>query len=128
MIGKNLDLPGIIKTYSLERYYNSYALILEDFGGISLYSYLTSIGEASQQAAETSGLPIPLFLSIAVQVAHTLDGLCRHRVIHKDLKPANIVINPIRWTWYTVTLLSSLSQFITSIKACRLYCQKLLAN
>jgi predicted ATPase/GAF domain-containing protein len=95
IIGKNLDLPGIIKTYSLERDYNSYALILEDFGGISLCRYLISIAEPSKQASETSGLPIPLFLSIAVQVADTLDGLCRHRVIHKDLKPANIVINPI---------------------------------
>ncbi|MBD2042341.1 ATP-binding sensor histidine kinase [Microcoleus sp. FACHB-672] len=95
IIGKNLDLPGIIKTYSLERYYNSFALILEDFGGISLCSYLTSVAETSNQASKTSGLPISLFFSIAIQVAHTLDALCRHRVIHKDLKPANIVINPI---------------------------------
>ncbi|MFE1746025.1 ATP-binding protein [Coleofasciculus sp. H7-2] len=94
IIGKNLDFPGIVKTYSLESYYNRYALILEDFGGISLCSYLTSVAEASKQGAEMSGLPIPLFLSIAVQIAHTLDGLCRHRVIHKDIKPANIVINP----------------------------------
>ncbi|MBD1932481.1 MULTISPECIES: trifunctional serine/threonine-protein kinase/ATP-binding protein/sensor histidine kinase [Cyanophyceae] len=94
IIGKNLDFSGIIKTYNLESYYNSYALILEDFGGISLCSYLTSVAEASKQNGETSSLPIPLFLSIAVQVAHTLEGLCQHRVIHKDLKPANIVINP----------------------------------
>jgi predicted ATPase/signal transduction histidine kinase len=88
IIGKNLDFPGIIKTYSLERYHNSYALILEDFGGISLCSYFASVAQAS------SGLPISEFLSIAIQIAHTLDGLCRHRIIHKDLKPANIVINP----------------------------------
>ncbi|MBD1905983.1 trifunctional serine/threonine-protein kinase/ATP-binding protein/sensor histidine kinase [Funiculus sociatus GB2-A5] len=94
IIGKNLDFPGIIKTYNLESYYNSYALILEDFGGISLCSYLASVAEASKESGETSSLPIPLFLSIAVQVAHTLEGLCQHRVIHKDLKPANIVINP----------------------------------
>ncbi|MBD1832191.1 AAA family ATPase [Cyanobacteria bacterium FACHB-472] len=94
IIGKNLDFPGIIKTYNLESYYNSYALILEDFGGISLCSYLTSVAEVSKQNGETSSLPIPLFLSIAVQVAHTLERLCQHRVIHKDLKPANIVINP----------------------------------
>ena len=94
IIGKNLDLPGIIQTYSLERFHNSYALILEDFGGISLCSYLTSVAQASKQGAEKSGLPINEFLHIAVQVADTLDGLCRHRVIHKDIKPANIVINP----------------------------------
>ncbi len=35
-ITKNLNLPGIIQTYSLEAYRNGYALIMEDFGGISL--------------------------------------------------------------------------------------------
>ena len=94
IIGKNLDFPGIVKTYSLESYYNRYALILEDFGGISLCSYLASVVKGSKEAGESLGLPIPLFLSIAIQIARTLDGLCQHRVIHKDLKPANIVINP----------------------------------
>lgn len=35
-IAKNLNLPGIIQTYSLEAHQNGYALIVEDFGGISL--------------------------------------------------------------------------------------------
>ncbi len=35
-IAKNLDIDGVIKTYSLENYKNSYALVMEDFGGISL--------------------------------------------------------------------------------------------
>ncbi|MEG4572001.1 hypothetical protein QUA56_04635 [Microcoleus sp. N3A4] len=35
-IAKNLNLPGIIQTYSVEAYQNGYALIVEDFGGISL--------------------------------------------------------------------------------------------
>jgi hypothetical protein len=35
-IAKNLNFPGIIQTYSLESYRNGYALIVEDFGGISL--------------------------------------------------------------------------------------------
>src|SRR4051794_25706707 len=36
IITKNLDIPGILKTYSLESYRNSYILVMEDFGGISL--------------------------------------------------------------------------------------------
>ncbi|MEH2334492.1 MAG: serine/threonine-protein kinase [Nostoc sp.] len=32
-IAKNLNLPGIIQTYSLEPYQNGYALVMEDFGG-----------------------------------------------------------------------------------------------
>ena len=42
-ITKNLNLPGIIQTYSLEPYQNGYALVMEDFGGISLKDYLTSV-------------------------------------------------------------------------------------
>jgi len=38
-IAKNLNLPGIIKTYSLEPYQNGYALVMEDFGGISLKNW-----------------------------------------------------------------------------------------
>jgi serine/threonine protein kinase len=33
---KNLNIAGIIKTYGLENYENGYALVMEDFGGISL--------------------------------------------------------------------------------------------
>ncbi|MEH2356455.1 hypothetical protein [Nostoc sp.] len=35
-IAKNLDIDGIIKTYSLENYQNSYALVMEDLALISL--------------------------------------------------------------------------------------------
>jgi serine/threonine protein kinase len=46
-IAKNLNSPLIIQTYSLETYQNGYALVMEDFGGISLNlifvnSYLNS--------------------------------------------------------------------------------------
>ncbi|MBR8836108.1 MAG: hypothetical protein DSM106950_19300, partial [Stigonema ocellatum SAG 48.90 = DSM 106950] len=41
-ITKNLNSPLIIQTYSLEPYQNGYALVMEDFGGISLKDYLTS--------------------------------------------------------------------------------------
>ena len=40
VIAKNLDIPGSVKAYSLETYHNHYALVMEDFGGISLSSYL----------------------------------------------------------------------------------------
>ncbi|MEG3898090.1 MULTISPECIES: AAA family ATPase [unclassified Microcoleus] len=93
VIAKNLDIPGNVKAYSLERYQNRYALVMEDFGGISLSSYLSSIASASNEPLE--GLPVNEFLPVAIQIANALDGLHRHRVIHKDLKPANILINPV---------------------------------
>ncbi|MBD2355897.1 serine/threonine-protein kinase PknK [Tolypothrix sp. FACHB-123] len=82
-ITKNLNLPGIIQPYSLEIYLNSYALIMEDFGGISLEEY-----------TQRKPIKINEFLAIALQLADILNGLYQHRVIHKDIKPANIIIHP----------------------------------
>ncbi|MBD2563520.1 MULTISPECIES: ATP-binding sensor histidine kinase [Nostoc] len=81
-IAKNLDIPGIIKPYSLEAYQNGYALVMEDFGGISLRQF-------------TQGRPLDLeqFLPIALQLIDALHHLHQQRVIHKDIKPANILIH-----------------------------------
>jgi predicted ATPase/signal transduction histidine kinase len=92
VIAKNLEIPGSVKAYSLETYQNHYALVMEDFGGISLSSYLDRLASESKEPLE--GLPVSEFLPIAIQIANSLDGLYRHHVIHKDLKPANILINP----------------------------------
>jgi predicted ATPase len=92
VIAKNLEIPGSVKAYSLETYQNHYALVMEDFGGISLSSYLARLASESNEPLE--GLPVSEFLPIAIQIANSLDGLYRHHVIHKDLKPANILINP----------------------------------
>ncbi|KYC36823.1 histidine kinase [Scytonema hofmannii PCC 7110] len=82
-IAKNLDIPGIIKPYSLEIYHNGYALVMEDFGGISLWQF-------------TQGkiLTLQEFLPVALQLLDTLHQLHQQRVIHKDIKSANILIHP----------------------------------
>ncbi|MFN6462235.1 MAG: AAA family ATPase [Nostoc sp. DedVER02] len=90
-IAKNLNLPGIIQTYSLEPYQNGYLLVMEDFGGISLKQWQDTgenrtIGETPQTLIE--------FLQVAIALCNTLDILIRYRIIHKDIKPANILINP----------------------------------
>jgi predicted ATPase/signal transduction histidine kinase len=83
-IAKNLNLPGIIKTYSLEPYQNGYALVMEDFGGISLKNWLS----------QTKFPSLREFFQIGLQIVKILEYLYYHRVIHKDIKPANILINP----------------------------------
>lgn len=80
---KNLDLPGIVKPLTLLPYGNSFALVMEDFGGISLQSY-----------RKTHALDLTKILRIAIQLAEILQGLYQNRVIHKDIKPANIIIHP----------------------------------
>jgi PAS domain S-box-containing protein len=82
-ITKNLPISGIVQPLTLESVGNTYALIMEDWGGIAL-------GEYTQQQ------PLELIevLTIALQLADILHELCQHRVIHKDIKPANILIHP----------------------------------
>ncbi|MCJ8281739.1 MAG: serine/threonine-protein kinase PknK, partial [Rivularia sp. ALOHA_DT_140] len=90
-IGKNLNSSSIVKSYSLENYDRSYAFVMEDFGGISL-----------RHEIENSNLGKTLhyndfihnFLDIALQIASGIDELHRHQIIHKDIKPDNILINP----------------------------------
>ncbi|MFL9452763.1 MULTISPECIES: serine/threonine protein kinase [Nostocales] len=92
-IAKNFQLEGVIQTYSLEHYKNRYVLVMEDFGGISLKDYVknyfcTRMRECYSACQEE-------FLQIAIQIAIALEGLYRHRIIHKDIKPANILIHPV---------------------------------
>jgi serine/threonine protein kinase len=60
---------------------------MEDFGGISLRDYLHS-GEREYI------LCLKEFLEIGIALSNTLDVLYHHRIIHKDIKSANILINP----------------------------------
>jgi len=82
-IAKNLEIPGIIRPYSLEMCGNSYALVMEDFGGISLAQYICSHPLSWQEAVK-----------IASSIASILKDLHHHRIVHKDIKPANILIHP----------------------------------
>ncbi len=82
-ITKNLPIPGIVQPLSLELLGNRYALVMEDSGGVALEKY------ADQQA-----LDLIEVLAIALQIADILHDLCQYRVVHKDIKPANILIHP----------------------------------
>ncbi|GAA6617798.1 AAA family ATPase [Scytonema sp. NUACC26] len=92
-ITKNLNCTGIVKSYSLESYRNSYALILEDFGAISLKDYLTNV-ENTGGVLSQSTMSLQEFFPIASAITSALAELHSHCIIHKDIKPANILINP----------------------------------
>ncbi len=79
---KTLDITGIIKAHSLEKHNNGLALILEDFGGDSLKNLITA-----------KHLEISEFLSLAIHLAETLAQMQENKIIHKDIKPQNIIIN-----------------------------------
>ncbi|MDF5706298.1 MAG: AAA family ATPase [Nostoc sp. S4] len=87
-ITKNLDITGIVKPYSLEQYRNGYVLVMEDDGSISLSSYI------NQHTSKEKFISLEEFFSIAITITRTLSELHRQRIIHKDIKPANILIHP----------------------------------
>lgn len=83
VVTKNLAIAQIVHPLRLVPYGNGYGLVMEDDGGISL-----------QQYAQQRPPDLTTILHIALQLAGILHELHQHRVIHKDLKPANILIHP----------------------------------
>jgi predicted ATPase/signal transduction histidine kinase len=82
-IARGLQLPGVVSPLALERCHNGFAIIMADEGYVSLEDY-----------RETHPLTPRQVLEIGIALAGTLEGLYQHRVIHKDLKPHNILIHP----------------------------------
>lgn len=103
-ITKNLELPGIVKPLELLNYRNAFALVMEDVGGVSLAEYTANRkaqnsddrpdSNSEISAPQNSALEIDEFLPVAIQIVQTLEGLYHNRIIHKDIKPQNIIINP----------------------------------
>ena len=81
---QSLEIEGIVKALALEKYQNGLALILSDFGGETFEKFIDV-----QESFDLSK-----FLLIAIQLASTLAELHQNRIIHKDIKPQNILINP----------------------------------
>ena len=82
-IAKNLPISGIVRPLSLEPVGSGYALVMEDCGGVALGNYI-----------QQQPLVLTDVLKIALQIADILHDLAQHRVVHKDIKPANILIHP----------------------------------
>ncbi|WP_434425740.1 serine/threonine protein kinase [Nannocystis pusilla] len=80
-IAARLKLSGVVQALALEERGLPF-LVFEDFGGLSLTQCFPSkVGVGS-------------FLAIALQLTETLAAIHEHGVIHKDIKPANIILNP----------------------------------
>jgi PAS domain S-box-containing protein len=84
-IGKNLSTPGLINIYEIcQTNQGMPALILEDFGGESLANFLVD-----------HPLSCLDFLTLAIKLAESLENLQKAQIIHQNIHPGNILINPI---------------------------------
>ncbi len=80
---RGIQSTQVIQAVGFERHEGVHALVLEDFGGLSLNRHLA-----------TTRVDILSFLQIAIQLAEGLKDIHAANVIHKDINPSNIVINP----------------------------------
>ncbi|MDJ0839640.1 MAG: trifunctional serine/threonine-protein kinase/ATP-binding protein/sensor histidine kinase [Acidobacteriota bacterium] len=73
----------VIDYHALEYYEVGPVLVVEDFGAVALTHLIPE-----------SGFAVKPFLELAIQLAGGLEAIHRRHIVHKDIKPANIVINP----------------------------------
>ncbi|OCT15646.1 hypothetical protein A8709_16420 [Paenibacillus pectinilyticus] len=81
-IGKMLDFSGVVQPLSLPKYHNSVALVMEDFDGETLSTYFPLFRQSVKD-----------FLQAAIQLAKIVGEVHQRYVIHKDIKPSNIIMN-----------------------------------
>ena len=80
-----LNLQNVIKSYRFEQWQRKLVIVFEDVDGISFQEYLTKFPQ---------GLPLELFFPLALQIVNGLSELHDQKIIHKDINPANIILNP----------------------------------
>ncbi len=79
----SFNSSGVICTYGLEPHQNSFVLILEDFGACPL-----------KQTFQETPVSTLNFLQQALKITQALGAIHQQDIIHKDINPTNILINP----------------------------------
>jgi PAS domain S-box-containing protein len=77
-----LDSAWAVRPLDVSEQRGQTTLVLEDHGGKTLDRFLSGPMEMTQ------------FLRLAVSLATALGGLHRRDLIHKDVKPTNVLVNP----------------------------------
>ena len=79
---RGLDHPNIVRYLSFETAEHAAAIVMEDINGVALAERIPA-----------RGLAIKRFLPIAIQLARGLAAIHAHGVLHKDVKPRNVLID-----------------------------------
>ena len=86
-LGAKLDHPHIVRVYDFEQDNNVLILVMEFMSGGSLQDKIDQIREKNQD------IPIVDALQIARDIANGLSAFHNLDVVHRDLKPNNILFN-----------------------------------
>ncbi|MBA3547385.1 MAG: AAA family ATPase, partial [Nannocystis sp.] len=79
---RGLDVTGVVRARGLHDAGGTLSLVLEDAGGGTLASFLERVRPE-----------LRTFLDIAIQLAEILGQVHSRQVIHKDIKPRNILLD-----------------------------------
>jgi serine/threonine protein kinase/tetratricopeptide (TPR) repeat protein len=90
-IAARLQHPNIVTIYDIVATANRGFIIMEFIEGQSFDSLLT----------ERKRLPMPDALHVLSQLAGALDYAHSRNVVHRDVKPVNILVSPSLWVWVT---------------------------
>ena len=78
-----LSHPNIVNVYDVGEEDNVYYIVMELIEGITLKKYIERKGQ----------LPVREAVSILVQVAQGIEAAHNNHIIHRDIKPQNIIIS-----------------------------------
>ncbi|HOO11668.1 MAG TPA: AAA family ATPase, partial [Bacillota bacterium] len=80
---QDLSIESIVVPIGIERVGESFALVMEDTGAVSLREFIDS-----------NPLDLSSFFDISIRLADILGALHQNGIIHKNLKPENILVHP----------------------------------
>jgi len=83
VLGVLRGAPGVIQSLGLEKQQGNLALVMEDIGGKSISNIMRS-----------RPLSLDECLKMGIALASGLQDVHDRGVIHKDIKPSNIITNP----------------------------------
>ncbi|MEA3008190.1 MAG: hypothetical protein QOI94_3459, partial [Acidobacteriaceae bacterium] len=92
-LAADLDPAWAAKPLALTRHHGRTILVLKDPGGNPLDRIL--------EQHQGQPLELTLFLRIAIGLAKALGQVHRHGLIHKDIKPANVLVDDAGKVWLT---------------------------
>jgi serine/threonine protein kinase len=93
-ISRQLDIEGVIKPYSIEKYENTLVLVLEWFDGVTLKNIITNNSCIHPFKEGVCNTPLQEFFDYSIRIINAIVDIHSNRVIHKDINSHNILVNP----------------------------------